>query len=273
MTQTSIKVPVREAAAFVRREGTGGSHPLLLQLDNGIVAHVKFQHNPQTTRSLASDLIGTLLGHLAGVPVPDVVLVHIPYHHAPRVPYLSQYRWRPGLQFGTVFLDQAKPISRSDIASLSNISDLTAGALLETWLYNQDVKFSHVMQRQDGATDQFFLTDHGYLFPNGPWWQVDDLRYHRDDFPTAKPLSIIAIESPKRFDFAAAVDRICSISPESLWAVLDAVPNEWPLSKRRKTAIFEFLTYRQQKLPVVAHRLQHLWNRGKSDGTLPEQVR
>ncbi|PSR30152.1 MAG: hypothetical protein C7B46_18265 [Sulfobacillus benefaciens] len=269
----TIKIPVREASAFVRRAGSGGSHPLLLQLDNGVVALVKFQHNPQTTRSLASDLIGTLLGHLAGVPVPDVVLVHIPYHHAPRVPYLSQYRWRAGLQFGTVFLDQAQPLSRARIASLSNISDLTAGALLETWLYNQDVKFSHVMQLPHGETYQFFLTDHGYLFPNGPWWQVDDLRYHRDDFPIAKPLSIIAMESPAWFDFTAATERICSIQPKVLWEVLDTVPKEWSLSTRRKKAIFDFLTYRQQKLPVVAHRLQHLWNRGKSQGTRTGQVR
>ncbi len=264
MTTPIQTIPIIKATDFVGKQGSGGSHPLLLRLEDGRVAHVKFQQNPQTTRSLINDLIGTILGRYLDAPAAEAVLVEVNTQLRARIPYLTKYRWLPGLQFGTIFLDNAIPIRKlKEYRDIANWSELPLCMLLETWLYNQDVKLSHVLCIPEHNQVRMIMVDHGFIFPSGPSWSVHDLKKHRRDFPSPAPLTWLASKSPSRFYFDDAVNRINSLSQNDLSELINLVPADWGLSSRRMRAIVDFLMFRQNKLTKVAQNLETLWNRNK----------
>lgn len=260
MIVAGVDVHVTEAVSFVSRGGSGGTHPLLLRIADGRVAHVKFQHNPQSTRSLVSDWIGTLIGRALGAPVPDPVLVHVPREQLVRIPYLTKYRWQPGLQFGTIYLPNARPLTREVLGNLSNLADLPLCALLESWLYNRDVKFAHLLQVPMDQKHRLVITDHGFIFPHGPQWSVRDLRDYRDDFPLAKPLTTLALEVPQPWDFASALSKIQSMPASAIADIVNAVPAEWSLAPHKQSALIHFLIYRQHELDRAARSLEKAWS-------------
>ncbi|WP_053960398.1 HipA family kinase [Sulfobacillus thermosulfidooxidans] len=264
MSDSHYPLEIVKAAAFIRPQGSGGSKPLLLRLEDGRVVHVKFQHNPQTTRSLCSDLIGTLLGQVIGVPVPDVVLVDVSWSQLKEMPYLTKYRWQPGLQFGTLYIAEARPIKRTDkVHDLSNGSQLPLCALFESWLFNRDVKFSHILRIPQGTSSKFMIIDHGFIFPGGPLWSMESLRRYRRQFPLPSPLTAIARDIPYPLRFDSALEKILSLTTWDLRNIVNSVPKQWGLSSERQEAIVEFLSYRQKTLEKVAHHLEWLWNHNK----------
>lgn len=259
------EVPVLQAVAYEGRGGHGGSRPILLRLEDGRVAHVKLQHNPQSTRSLASDWIGTLLGLGLGAPFPKVILVHLPWEHLPRIPQLVRIRWRPGLQFATEYIPAARPVSpRIDWNTVTNWQDLPLIALVESWLHNQDVKFSHLLVTgEDARALRLVATDHGFILPGGPGWTVEGLRWRRYHFPGVGPISQLAMSLPLRFDFRAAVSACTAVTDRELGELVDSTPKEWELSTRRRRALVDFLRHRRDRLAGVARHLEDLWNHGK----------
>ncbi len=262
--QHSIRI--MKAVDFVRKQRSGGSKPLLLRLEDGRIAHVKFQRNPQTTRSLVNDLIGTLLGHSLKAPVAEAVLVDVPSTLRAQIPYLTKYRWLPGLQFGTIYIEDAIPIKQSKRhQDISNWSELPLCALLETWLFNQDVKLSHVLCVPENGMSRFMIVDHGFIFPSGPLWSIHDLKRRKGEFPSPDALTWLALRSPHRFNFEDALNRISALSSDNITSVISLVPAEWGLSSQRMRAIADFLAYRQKKLGNVATKFQTLWNRNKEE--------
>ncbi|MCY0878580.1 MAG: hypothetical protein OWU84_06550 [Firmicutes bacterium] len=256
-----LKVPVVRAEKVLKPVRSGSSRPLLLRLEDGRVAHAKFQHNPQSTRSLAYDLIGTRLGDLVGAPVPEVVLVDIPHEAIEKLPYLTKYRWRPGLQFATVYYEGSHAVSKDDIAALTNLADLPLAALFEAWLFNHDVKFSHLLTVPD-PSPRFLLIDHGFIL-GGPFLKPSALWPRRDDFPFAKPFTAMAVNAPYRFQFADALARLAHLDFSSVTEILEETPREWGLRAREQEDIAAFLQYRLQKIEQVAKHLEALWNGSK----------
>jgi hypothetical protein len=261
-------VPVVRAEGYLGRGGRGGSRPILLRLEGGTVAHVKLQYNPQSTRSLCSDWIGTLLGLAVGAPFSEVLLVRIPFEDIARIPQLTRIRWRPGLQFGTRFVPKARPASlRIPWQRVTNWQELPLVALLETWMHNRDLKFSHLLLYPTGEGRlKFLATDHGFIFPGGPGWSVEDLWEERDSFPPVGPITQVAMAAPMRFAFGPALAAIAELTSQHLWELVASTPAEWGLSPRRRRAVVDFLHHRQQHLPRVAKRLEALWNHGKPPG-------
>ncbi len=271
MTTSIPTVPIIKATGFVGKQGSGGSHPLLLRLEDGRVAHVKFQKNPQSTRSLINDLIGTVIGRYLDAPVAEAVFVDVRATMRAQVPYLTKYRWLPGLQFGTLYINNAIPIKKfKPYHDIANVSDLPLSALLETWLFNRDVKLSHILCIPEHNHARLMLVDHGFIFPQGPLWSIHDLKRHRRNFPWPNSLTWVARQTSSRFHFDDAVNRISTLSRDDLAAMINLVPAEWGLSSRRIKAIIDFLVYRQNKLENVAKDLETLWNRHKTrDDDIP----
>ncbi|MCL8208929.1 MAG: hypothetical protein K6V97_12800 [Actinomycetia bacterium] len=252
-------VPVRQAVAWVGSGGSGGSHPIVVRTDDGGFAHVKLQANPQSTRSLVNDWIGTVLGRLAGAPVPRPVLVHVPFEALRDLAPLTRVRWRPGLQFGTEWLPEARPVTRRDVGRLANADDLPLAALFESWVYNEDLKWSHLLTVPDPAGRRLVVADHGFIFPGGPRWTPGELSREARRWPPLGPLTALALSLPHRYRFRPALDRLLALEPGAIAAVLEAVPAEWGLSSRRRQAALTFLLGRRERLPALARRLETLW--------------
>jgi hypothetical protein len=260
-------IPTLTVHELIRPVRSGGSRPLLLRLEDGRVVHAKFQHNPQSTRSLAHDLIGNLVGKLVGAPVPEVIFVDIAHEDIERVPYLTKYRWRPGLQFATVYFEAGHTLKRDEVAGLSNLADLPTCALLEAWLYNHDMKFTHVLTVPEPQGRRFVILDHGFIL-GGPLRPVSSLWHDRREFPIAQPFSVMALNAPVRFDFTGALKRLMALTEEDLRNVMDAIPRPWGLRSKDQTAIIEFLRYRQRKLEKLARHLEEIWNASKPEDSV-----
>ncbi len=259
MTFPWLEVPVVHPVRFRGSGGAGGSHPILLEADNGRIIHVKLKHNPQSTRSLVSDWVGTLLAKAVLAPVPDVVLVDIPFSRIGDIPELTRVRWHPGRQFGTVFVLGAKKISgNTPLANLSNLHDLPLVALTESWLYNNDIKFSHLLWCAE-PVPHFLVTDHGFIFPSGPNWTPRTLSIRQFDFPSISPLTEIARSLAMEWDFSGALKRIRQITPDVLESLMASVPSEWPLNSEQRNAVIQFLVRRQPLLDAAAARLNRIW--------------
>ncbi|PSR22879.1 MAG: hypothetical protein C7B45_05280 [Sulfobacillus acidophilus] len=267
MTQHDI--PTLTAQALIRPMRSGGSRPLLLRLEDGRTAHAKFQHNPQSTRSLAHDLIGNLIGQMVGAPVPEVVLVNVSHEDMERLPYLTKYRWRPGLQFATVYFETGHPLKRGEVVGLTNLADLPTCALLEAWLYNHDVKFTHILTVPGPGGPRFVILDHGFIL-GGPFRPPSSLWHDRHEFPIAQPFSVMALNAPVRFDFASALRRMENLTEADLRGVLEAIPRPWGVRSKDQAAIIEFLCYRQRKLARLARHLQEIWNANKPSAPMVE---
>lgn len=260
-------IPVTEVVGYLGTGGSGGSRPILLRTEGGETVHVKLQLNPQSTRSLANDWIGTLLGKSLGAPFLDVRLVRIRWEQLGQLPFLLRSRWHPGLQFGTAFLAGAEKVTAASIGNLDNLDDLPLAALTESWLFNLDLKSSHILAVPGAAGHRLVLTDHGFIFPYGPNWSLSDLARYRRQFPAVKPLTVLAMAAPRRFSFHSALQATGSVTRQDLADLLNSVPQEWGLSARRKEAILSFLLFRQNRLKRVAEYLEALWNQGKPVAT------
>src|ERR1700716_4495729 len=64
------------AVQHVRRM-RGGAQSHLMRCDDGYYYVVKFQNNPQHTRVLVNELLGTRLAARLGLPTTPVAIVHV----------------------------------------------------------------------------------------------------------------------------------------------------------------------------------------------------
>jgi len=254
------RVPVVTPRRYLGWGGHGGSRPILLETVDGRIVHVKLQHNPQSTRSLVNDWVGTLLASALGVPVPEVVLVALDRSHLDDIPILTRLRWYPGWQFGTRFLANARKFSAdTPLTRLTNWSDLPLLALYELWVYNNDVKFSHLLWTPE-PVPRFLMADHGFIFPGGPDWTPAILTRQKDTIPSIGPLTALARSVPLPFRFDEALTTLGAVTEDDLLSLMASVPRGWGFSGTDQKAAARFLVNRQPRLSAWARRLQRVWN-------------
>lgn len=257
----SFSSPELQVARFVGPGGRGASHPVLMQTEDGQLLHIKLLGNPQSSRSLAHEWIGTHLGLTVGAPFPTPVRVFLATGELSRFPELGSYRWRPGQHFATYFLADAKTVSPStDLTSVTNWHTLPHAALVENWLANHDLKPSHILMHGFQGNSRLVITDHGYAF-GGPRWTSDTLRGFYEIFLPLQPLTRVAWASLRRFSFEEALAACEAISAQDLWDLVNSVPEDWKLSRSRREVLVDFLTRRQLRLPNIAVKFERIWNR------------
>ncbi len=254
------RVPTYRAIHFRGSGGRGGSRPILLETESGTVLHVKLKHNPQSTRSLVNDWIGTGLAAGLGVPVPPMALVMLNREDLDAIPQLATLRWHPGHQFATHYDPVARPLTRqANLRTVSNLDTLPLAALVEAWLDNTDLKPSHLLIHLNRSAT-WFLTDHGFILPGGPYWTAASLRAGRHHWPSLHWLTHLARALGQPWRFQPALDAVMSVTADDLHDLFASVPLDWPLSSSARSALLHFFIVRQRLLAPVAARLQRLWN-------------
>ena len=81
-------MPSLSAIAHIRRL-RGGSQSHLLRASDGNLYVTKFQNNPQHVRVLANEMFATRLGHVLGLPMPQVQVIEVPDWLTVNTPELS----------------------------------------------------------------------------------------------------------------------------------------------------------------------------------------
>jgi hypothetical protein len=146
---------------------------------------VKFRNNPQHTKLLANEMLVALLARIAGLPVPEPVLVEVGewlIRHTPELSIQSRSTTIPceaGLQFGSRYAVsplEGQVFDDLPVAILSRVRNLEtfAGILaMDKWTCNSDSRqaaFSRLMRQRNYAVT---FIDQGNCF-NGDEWNFPD---------------------------------------------------------------------------------------------------
>ena len=132
----------------------GGSQAKLVRCSDGKYYVVKFQNNPQGAKTLANELLATLLAKWLGLPVPEPAIVEV---HPDLIQYTDELiieqrhrkvRCRPGLCFGSLYangepspsnpIGWCKVLPEGELGKVHNAEDFLGMLVFNKWVGNMD---------------------------------------------------------------------------------------------------------------------------------------
>lgn len=167
------------------RHMRGGSQPHLMVCSDGFHYVVKFQNNPQHTRTLANEMLGALLARWLGLPIAPFAVVEVGrelFRERGEVTMKagsSLTQCREGLQFGSRYV--CDPLQSTvhtymtdeDLARIENISDFLGMLVFDKWTCNTDLRQA-VFYHESGLTRLWAtMIDQGHCF-NAEKWDFPD---------------------------------------------------------------------------------------------------
>ncbi|HUH63983.1 MAG TPA: HipA family kinase [Terracidiphilus sp.] len=211
----------------------GGAQSHLLRCADGFYYVVKFQNNPQHTRVLVNDWLGTRLAEMIGlpVPVPAIVDVH-PWllEHTPELRIEQggrRMQFTPGLSFGSRYVvspfeGQAWDyLPEGMMSRVRNVHEFAGVLAFDKWTCNANGRQAAFwkLSRQRKLTASFI--DQGYCFNAGEW-----------NFPDAPLRGVFGrndvyagITSWQSFE--PWLGRIETFPESSLWPLAEEIPPQW----------------------------------------------
>ncbi len=211
----------------------GGAQSHLMLCDDGNYYVVKFQNNPQHTRVLANDWLGTRLGKLIGLPMPEVSVVDVDALLLERTPELRmelcghKVQFAPGLSFGSRYV--ISPIKgqvfdylpETMTKKVRNIRDFPGALVLDKWTCNADGRQAAFWKRSTERKFTAAFIDQGFCFNAGEW-----------DFPDAPlrgvfPRNDVYAPVTGWESFEPWLSRVENFPENLLWSLATEIPPEW----------------------------------------------
>ena len=206
-----------------------------MRADDGCFYVVKFQNNPQHVRVLANELLASRLAAEIGLPVPPGRIVAVSDWLVANTPELTvrlggmAHPCHPGLQFGSRYVvdpsvESAHVFDFLPEAMVGRVKNLAvfAGVLaFDKWTGNTDGRQTilHKLARERKYTVTFI--DHGFCFNAGDW-TFPDLPTRGTYGRNYVYSGVTGWES-----FEPWLGRIETMEAAVLYAVADAIPQEW----------------------------------------------
>jgi hypothetical protein len=220
------------ATEHIRRMRGGAQAHLLRGKDNHYYV-VKFQNNPQHTRVLANELLGTRLAARLGLPTPRAEVIEVRQDLIDLSEELvfqvgmSRTKCRAGFHFGSQFPGDPAETSVHDflpdeqLGEVANLDDFVGALVFDKWTCNTNGRQAIFFAEPGRSGYLASLVDQGFCFNAGEW-----------NFPDA-PLrglyvrhrvyeSVRGVES-----FAPWLDRLEKIKEAELDAIAREIPPEW----------------------------------------------
>jgi hypothetical protein len=226
---------VLHAMEQIKRMG-GGSQSHLMRCSDGrnheLYYVVKFQNNPQQSRILVNELLGTRLAGLLGLPTAPAAIVDVSADLIQYTPALtmellrSRIPCRAGLQFGSRYPGNDSPLTVLDflpdqqLGEVCNLHDFLGMLVFDKWTCNTDGRQTIFFKRD--RSYEAVMIDQGFCF-NAEYWNFPDSplrgRYCR----------LRAYESVRSIDsFEPWLTLLeTKIDIEAIGAAADDTPPEW----------------------------------------------
>jgi hypothetical protein len=233
-TKENRHEPIR-AMEQIRRM-RGGSQPHLMRCSDGrnhdLYYIVKFQNNPQHSRILVNELLGTRLASLMGLPTPSTAVVEVGEDLIRYTPELSmelprsRAPCRPGLQFGSGYPGDPRFVTLFDflpcvmLRQVKNLHEFAGMVAFDKWACNTDGRQVVFVQR--GKSCECVMIDQGFCFNSGEW-----------NFPDAPLIGryhdTVVYDGVHNLDsFEPWLTRLESkIDATSIFAASQGIPPEW----------------------------------------------
>lgn len=211
----------------------GGSQSHLVRASNGAHYVCKPLNNPQHIRVLANEMLATRLGHLLGLPMPQVEIIHV---SAWLIEHSSDFRidlagssipCQPGRHFGSHYVDRSDVSLAVDylpdelLRSVTNIEDFVRVIVLDKWTCNADGRQAVFTRNKHRRKFSGTFIDQGYCFNAGEW-----------SFPNSPLRGVYAkncvYEKVRGWDdFEPVLTRAEEMRIDEIWQVANEIPPEW----------------------------------------------
>jgi hypothetical protein len=142
---------------------------------------VKFQNNPQGTRILVNELLGTRLAARLGLPVPAAAVVEVRQelieHTEDLVIQMGRGRapCKPGLQFGSRYPGTPAQVVVYDflpdeqLREVVNLTDFCGMLVFDKWTCNTNGRQAIFFRSKEETRYRAQMIDQGFCFNAGEW--------------------------------------------------------------------------------------------------------
>ena len=216
------------------RRMRGGAQAHLMRCDDGGYYVVKFQNNPQGTRILANELLGTRLAARMGLPVPAVAIIEVREDLIAQTEDLviqlgrGRTPCRAGLQFGSRFPGHPAETVVHDflpdeqLREVMNLADFCGMFVFDKWTCNTNGRQAVFCRAPGDPRYRAWMIDQGFCFNAGEW-----------NFPDAPLRGIYArhgvyeaVRGLQSFEpWVARIER--NMTEQVFDEVLKEIPGEW----------------------------------------------
>jgi hypothetical protein len=193
----------------------------------------KFRNNPQDVRILANEYLGTKLGTMLGLPMPEVRVIDVSEWLTSNSPELKietagvSIPCASGLQFGSRYVvdPQHTPVldylPETMLSRVSNRQDFHRMLVFDKWTGNSDGRQAVFVKPAGTRSYRALFIDQGYCFNAGEW-----------NFPDSPLRGIFArnsvYENVTGWDsFEPVLSRIEQIELADIWSIAREIPKEW----------------------------------------------
>jgi len=233
-SETTQARPAHVKAIKVISRMRGGSQSRLMLCDDNNLWIVKFKNNPQHLRILANELIATQVADAIGLSVPMSGIVDVSQAIIDTLPRLHidnganrRELCLSGLQFGSQFAGGMisrrvdEYLADEQLLNANNLAQFAGVLAFDKWTGNTD--YRQVVYRRNGSERGYSVVfiDQGACFNLGEW-----------NFPDAPLKGVFAqncaYSAVRGWEsFEPWLSRIEHFDPQALWAIAEAVPQEW----------------------------------------------
>ncbi|MGH9774892.1 MAG: HipA family kinase [Candidatus Acidiferrales bacterium] len=159
----------------------GGAQAQLIRCDDGSYYIVKFQNNPQHTRILVNELLGTRLAARLGLPVAPVAVVEVPQELITKTEDLVIQLGRgrtpceAGWQFGARYPGDPTQLVVYDflpdeqLREVENLSDFLGMLVFDKWTCNTNGRQAIFFRERGRSKHEAMMIDQGFCFNAGEW--------------------------------------------------------------------------------------------------------
>jgi len=163
------------------RRMRGGAQGHLMRCSDGGYYVVKFQNNPQHTRILANELLGTRLAARLGIPTAPVAVVEVRQELIENTAELivqqglGRTLCSAGLQFGSRYPgDPARQVVHDFLpdellSQVENLADFAGMLVFDKWTCNTNGRQAIYFREPGRARYQAWMIDQGFCFNASEW--------------------------------------------------------------------------------------------------------
>lgn len=227
----------------------GYSKPQHILFSDGQTYVVKFKNNPSGTRIMVNEYIAGKLGQLLSLPIVPFEVVQIEEEFIKKHSILSNYKFAPGSQFASLYLEnciQLERNSRNEHVTITNREHLARMIVFDLWIGNTDRKENNVLLEPVVPKGYYLhMIDHGRCFSNADW-TVKALKQMPKMSVKLNVHKWCASLIQNQNEVQVAIEEIMALSEEKINEVIDSIPNDWEVSDvERKELIMHLLKARE----------------------------
>jgi hypothetical protein len=226
---------------------------------------VKFSNNPQGSRILVNELLGTMIAQNLGLCVSRGAVLKVENRliETNQQMYIDYGKWTlpcaSGLQFGSLFvgrllgLGSCEHLNDRRFVGANAFDQFTGVLAFDKWTGNIDRRQVVSCPRLPGdRLPHFVFVDQGSCF-NGRHWKFRDS-------PADGTLTKTSVYSPVKgwSDFTPWLDKIRAFCPTTLWNIAEQIPPEWYHNRRSDLEqLVDGLLKRRSLIPDLISKFRH----------------